>query len=93
MIQENIVTNLCVWDGNVNSWTPPQDATMLIYETTPTKIWGWDFELKDYVLVDSMGDASIGFTWDGTVCTTNQPKPELPIPAENQPATSGTQTL
>lgn len=93
MIQENVVTNLCVWDGAVNSWQPPADATMLVAETTPTKIWGYDSEVKDYVLVDSIGNASIGFTWDGSVCTTNEPKPELPTPAENQPTTEGTQTL
>ena len=91
MIQENVVTNVCVWDGDVNTWQPPSDATMLVQATTPTKIWG--LANQEYVLVDSVGDASVGFTWDGSVATTNQPKPELPTPAENQPATEGTQTL
>ena len=93
MIQENIVTNICVWDGDVNSWQPPSDATMLIQATTPTKVWGLNQDETEYVLVDSMGDADIGFTYDGTACITNAPKPELPTPAENQPNTSGTQEL
>jgi hypothetical protein len=93
MIQENVVTNVCVWDGDINTWQPPQDATMLVQATTPTKIWNFDSEIKDYVLVDSIGNADIGFTWDGTVATTNQPKPELPTPASDQPQTQGTQTL
>jgi hypothetical protein len=93
VIQENAVTNVCVWDGNTQTWQPPANATMLIAETTPTKVWEYYSETKDYVLVDSVGDAGIGFTWDGTVATTNQPKPELPTSAENQPTTSGVQNL
>lgn len=87
MIQENVVTNVCVWDGDTTQWQPPQDATMLIQETTATKIWG--LVNQEYVLVDSIGNADIGFTWDGTVATTNQPQPESPV----QPVLSGTQTL
>jgi len=78
MIQESIVTNVCVWNGDVNSWQPPSDATMLIQATTPTKIWGLNQDETDYVLVDSMGDADIGFTWDGSFATTNQPQPAAP---------------
>jgi hypothetical protein len=93
MIQENVVTNVCLWDGDVNSWQPPSDATMLIAETTPAKIWEWNSELKDFVLVESIGVAGIGFKYDGTYCITNESKPELPTPAENQPVTEGTQNL
>jgi hypothetical protein len=94
MIQENVVTNVCFWDSNTQTWQPPQDATMLVQETTPTKIWGFNTEQSEYVLVDSVGNAGIGFTWDGTYCTTNEPKPEInQSPAENQPTTEGTQTL
>jgi hypothetical protein len=93
MIQENVVTNICLWNGDVNTWTPPTGATMLIQATTPTKIWDLNQNKTEYVLVDSMGNADIGFTWDGTYCITNQPQPQVPTPAENQPVTSGTQTL
>lgn len=93
VVQENIVTNICVWDGDVNLWQPPQNATFLIQEATPTKIWELSSEIQDYVLIDSIGDADIGFTWDGSFATTNQPKPEKPTPALEQPETSGTVTL
>lgn len=80
MIQENVVTNICVWDGDTNTWQPPQDATMLVQATTPTKIWALNQEGTEYVLTDSIGNADIGFTWNGTVATTNQPQPPAPEP-------------
>lgn len=91
MIQENVVTNVCLWDGNTDTWTPPSDVIMLMQATTSTKIWN----LVDtkYVLVDSVGDADIGFTWDGTYCITNEPKPEIQQPANEQPNTNGTVTI
>jgi hypothetical protein len=89
MIQENIVTNVCVWDGNTQTWQPPQDTTMLVQATTPTKIWELNAEKTDYVLTDSIGDGSIGFTWDGSFAITNEPKPEILA----QPISTGTQTL
>ena len=78
MIQENVVTNVCFWDGNTQSWQPPQNATMLVQATTPTKIWQLNTEKTEYVLTDSIGDAGIGFIWNGTVATTNEPKPTPP---------------
>ena len=89
MVQENIVTNLVFWDGNTQTWQPPQDATMLIQSITPTIVWKLNAEKTEYVLTNSIGDADIGFTWDGTVATTNQPQPEVPV----QPVSEGTQTL
>lgn len=92
IIKENIVTNVCVWDGNEQTWQPPQNATMLVQSTTLTKVW--ELVGKEYVLVDSVGDANIGFTYDGTYCITNEPQPQLnQEPAENQPSTTGVQDL
>jgi hypothetical protein len=82
LVQENVVTNTVVWDGNVNTWQPPSDATMLVQSITPTKIWKLNQDETEYVLVDSMGDASIGFIWNGSVATTNEPKPEYVAPSE-----------
>lgn len=79
MIQENVVTNVCVWDGDTETWQPPQDATMLVEETTPTKVWGLNQDQTEYVLVDSVGDAGVGFTWDGSFAITNQTKPNNPV--------------
>ena len=78
MIQKNVVTNICVWDGNTQTWQPPASAIMLVQATTPTKIWGLNQEGTEYVLVDSIGNADIDFTWDGLIATTNQPKPDAP---------------
>ena len=78
MIQENTITNVCLWNGDVNTWQPPANATMLIAETTPTKVWGLNQDKTDYVLVDSIGGAGIGFTYDGVSCITNEPKPKIP---------------
>lgn len=78
MIQQNVVTNVCLWDGNTQTWQPPQDATMLVRATTPAKIWALNQDETEFVLIDSIGDAGVGFTWDGSVATTNEPKPNLP---------------
>ena len=91
MIENNVVTNVCLWDGNPQTWTPPADAIMLPQATTPAMVW----VLVDgeYELQEQIGQGQIGFTWDGTKCVTNEPKPQPPQTAENQPATSGTQEL
>jgi hypothetical protein len=93
LIQENVVTNIVYWNGDVNTWQPPSDATMLVAATTPAMIWEpvvVDEKITDYVLTEFIGLGTIGFTWDGNVLTTNQPKPPIPtesVPAEDQPTT------
>jgi len=77
-IQNNLVTNLVVWDGDTNTWTPPADATMLIQATTPAIVWVNENPINEdsnWVLQEVMGAGNIGFTWDGTLLTTNQPQP------------------
>ena len=92
MIQDNVVTNVVIWNGDTEQWQPPSDAIMLVQATTPAFNWAWNADLKDYELIESLGTGGIGYTWNGTACITNQPKPEI-IVAENQPNTSGTQQL
>lgn len=89
--QENICENVCIWDGNLNTWEPPAGYTMLVQSTTPAMIWDWDG--SDFILVEVVGAGGIGFTWNGSALITNQPKPQLAIPATNQSTTTGTQTL
>lgn len=92
IVEAHIVTNNVVWDGDVNTWTPPADSIQLIQATTPAMIWEAvviDNIITDYVLTEQIGAGSIGFTWDGTNCVTNEPKPEIPI----QPISTGTQVL
>lgn len=84
-IQNNVVTNIVVWDGE-NDWTPPSDATMLIQSTISAMVWALNTDKTAYVLIEVVGAGSIGFTWNGTVLTTNEPQPNPPI----QPVTTGT---
>lgn len=84
IVEANVVTNTVLWDGNTETWSPPQESIPLIAETTPAIIWEpvYDDQPKpqviDYVLQEVMGQGGIGFTWDGTVLTTNEPKPPIP---------------
>ena len=93
LIQENVVTNIVYWNGDVNTWHPPSDATMLVAATTPAMVWEpvvVNSKITDYVLTEIAGLGNIGFTWNGSVVTTNEPKPKVPpelLPAANQPTT------
>jgi len=89
VVENNAVTNLVVWDGNTQDWQPPTDATMLVQSTTPAMVWELNNLLPPtYELTEVIGAGGIGFTWNGTVLTTNEPKPANPI----QPVTTGTKT-
>jgi hypothetical protein len=48
---------------------------MLIQATTPALIWAINQDNTDIVLKELVGSGGIGFTWNGSVLTTNQPKP------------------
>lgn len=88
IIESNVVTNMVIWNGDTTQWTPPQGCIALIELTTPAMVWELNSEATDYVLTESIGAGQIGFTWDGTVLTTNEPKPIVPT----QPVTTGIQT-
>lgn len=82
IIENNIVTNVVLWNGDTSQWTPPQGSIALIQATTPAMIWEpviVDKKITDYVLTEQIGAGSIGFTWDGTVLTTNESKPPIPV--------------
>lgn len=90
MINEstNVVDNICLWDGNVETWQPPANYLMLVQATTPTMIWVLNSDKTDWILGEKLGESAIGFTWNGSVLTTNEPKPN---PPQAQPVTEGTQ--
>ena len=90
IVENNIVTNNVAWDGNTQNWTPPADSIQLLQETTPAMVWEETPKVTPptYSLIEIIGAGSIGFTWDGTVLTTNEPKPSIPT----QPTTTGTIT-
>jgi len=89
VVENNVVTNIVVWDGNTQDWTPPADATMLIQDTTPTMVWKLSADKSTFVLTEQIGAGAIGFTWNGSVLTTNEPQP---APPKDQPIASGTTT-
>ena len=91
----NIVDNICVWDGDTNNWQPPQGYLMLEQTLTPALVWVINVNKTDWILGKEIGAGQLQFTWDTTtqVLTTNEPKPQLPMPAENQPTTSGVTTI
>lgn len=91
MINEttNIVDNVCFWDGNPDTWQPPAGHLMLAQAATMAQIWVWDKAIPDWVLAQQMGQGQIGFTWNGSECVTNEPKPA----PQQQPVTEGTQPL
>lgn len=97
IIESNIVTNVVVWNGDTTQWTPPQGSIALIQANIPAKIWVLDGTAVPpvYVLQEELGQGQIGFTWDGSVLTTNEPKPTLIVatPANDQPSNSGTVTI
>ncbi len=96
IIENNVVTNDIVWDGNLETWTPPINSVQVIQTTTPAMVWELNSEKTDFVLTEKIGSGGIGFTWNGQMLTTNQEKPPAPEPKQSttqQPQTQGTQTL
>ena len=94
VVEANVVTNSVMWDGDTNTWQPPADATMLISATTPAMIWEYNNTVKPpiFELVEVIGKGDIGFIWNGTVLTTNEPQPSLPVALPDQPSSNGLQT-
>ena len=87
IIESNVVTNNVIWDGNPDTWQPPAGSIQVVDATTPAMVWQpvlVDSKITGWVLGEQLGAGDIGFTWNGSVLTTNQPKPEI---------SSGTQTL
>lgn len=82
-IETKICDNVSVWDGNPETWTPPSNYLMLIQKDTPAKVWQLIDNQYELVVVNGVG--GIGFAWDGTYLTTNEPQPQF----LNQPITSG----
>lgn len=77
----NVCENIVVWDGNPESWTPPENCLMLLCEATPAKIWDYDRDSKTWFLSVVVGAGNIEFTWDGQYLVTNQSQPEIIVTA------------
>jgi len=88
IIQNNVVINVVLWDGNDQTWMPPNDSIQLIQSNIPALIWIpviTNNIATDWVLEEVIGAGDIGFTWNGTILTTNEPKPII----VSQPVTNG----
>jgi hypothetical protein len=82
IVENNIVTNIVFWDGNPNSWQPPVDSIQLIQATTPAIVWQpvlVNDKVVDWTLTSIEGCGGIGFIWDGSVVSTTEPKPPIPV--------------
>ena len=93
IIENSVVTNVVMWDGDVNTWAPPAGSVWVAQATTPSQNWVWNATVRDWVLATVLGEGGIGFTWDGTMLTTNEPKPAAAQIAPDQPVVAGAQTL
>lgn len=77
IIENNVVTNVVVWDGDTTQWTPPAGSIALVQSITPAMIWQLNAEQTDFVLTEVIGAGTINDTWDGTKCITDEPKPNI----------------
>ena len=77
IIENNVVNNIVIWNGDTNTWTPPQGSIALPQATTPAMVWVFNYTTTPYTsnLEEVIGAGAIGFTWDGSVLHTNEPKP------------------
>lgn len=79
-----ICENIVLWDGRIETWTPPDGYLALERDKVPVKKWFWKTDIKDWVLETAMGEGSIGFTWDGDHLHTNEPKPNPVIDPQSE---------
>lgn len=74
--ETGVCENIIVWDGDESVWMPPQGYKAIPQESSVAKVWITDDSQNPSVfLAEVLGAAKIGFTWDGSVLTTDQPKP------------------
>ena len=75
-----VCENICVWDGNTETWNPGQDYITIPVEGTNALVWSYEKSSNSFILVECDGGGKVGYTWNGTNLVTNVPKPtQLPI--------------
>jgi len=73
----NVVENVVIWDGNLETWNPGNDYLLMKAEEQPCTVWFWmDGKLQSQQV---LGIAGIGDSWDGNNIIKPQP-PEPPPP-------------
>jgi hypothetical protein len=79
-----ICENVIIWNGDKNIWNPPAGYILLLQKETLCHDWKWNSNSSAWELTE-LGIGGIGFTWDGTKLTTNEPQPtEPPIVIDTQ---------
>lgn len=78
-LANNVCENLVMWDGNTETWPPPEGYLLIPQAQVPAKVWQIDVPNNCYTLEVVYGAAEIGFGWDGTYLMTNQPQPPAPM--------------
>jgi len=74
VIENGIVVNAVVWDGNTETWTPPENLILMAEDAAKVKGWSWNAGIKDWeAYVADNVQPGIGFAWDGEFLI--QPKP------------------
>ena len=74
--QTDLIENCVEWDGNQETWQPPENFLVLLGDIERTEIiWTWNEELQDWVQEETVGFGSIGETWDGEKFI--EPKPTV----------------
>jgi hypothetical protein len=82
IIENNVVTNIVLWNGDNTAWQPPVGSIQLVQATTPARIWLpvlVDKKIVDWALTPVEGNGNIGFIWDGSILSTTEPKPPIPV--------------
>ena len=74
-LSTNIVDDVCVWDGNTDTWQPPENYLLLDDEATPALTWVLSEDQLSASLQPVLGAGAIGFIWDGNQLKTNEPNP------------------
>jgi hypothetical protein len=71
----NLVENISVDDRPISEIILPDPYFVINLETTIAVIYSRDHDTKEVLSEESIGQGSIGFTWDGTKLIGPQPKP------------------
>lgn len=60
MVKNNIVYNICLWDGDLDKWTPPSDGTIMIEnEFVYVNDWWEEAEQRFYRPIPNNNDQNI----------------------------------
>lgn len=76
-VSSGIVDNCIIWDGDKNTWSPPDGYDTLESDVTPAMTWVFSESKCDYELKSLVGAGQIGFFMSDGVLTTNLPKPHV----------------